>query len=230
MPTRVKDTRLLPFQFILKNSLKDYRDFVIENSPKPTVFKKNTVISESGFAFSGAYFLLNGMIKISTVNINGYERILGYHKENTFFAMDGLRADESVVVTTTALVDTTAIFVSTDKMTKLFEMKPQFATDTLMFYSDVLKFMCYDAESQFGSSVLFKLANFITLYMQSEEYKKADHLPFTQYELASAIGASRIQVARICSDLKKQGHVDTQKRKIHIVNPDYFYDILAAKA
>lgn len=107
-----------------------------------------------------------------------------------------------------------------------FEKKPQFATDTLVYYSEVLKFMCYDAESQFGNSVLYKLANFIILCMQSDEFKDSDFLPFTQYDLASAVGASRIQVARECATLKQQGYIDVKKGKLFVLNPSYFFDVL----
>ena len=73
-----------------------------------------------------------------------------------------------------------------------------FAEDVMVYYSDVLKLMCLDAESQSSNSVLNKLANFIGLYVLSEDYARFGFLPFSQQELASAIGASRVQVARVC--------------------------------
>ena len=83
----------------------------------------------------------------------------------------------------------------------------------LLYYSDVLKIMCLDAESQSSNSVLNKLANFIQLYMQSEDYLRYGYLPFSQQELASAIGASRVQVARVCEQLKRARIVDIKKRR-----------------
>lgn len=43
----------------------------------------------------------------------------------------------------------------------------------------------------------------IVLYMQSDDYRTLGYLPFSQTELASAVGASRIQVARIFRELYK---------------------------
>ena len=196
----------------------------MQNSPAPVNFVKNETISRGGVPCSGVYFLLNGIIKVSTLNMNGYARILGYHEKNTLFAMDGLRPDENVVVTTTAVTPASAVYLTAEMLEGLFRKNPAFAVDTLIYYSDILKLMCYDAESQYGNSVLFKLANFIILYMQSENFQIKDFMPFSQHELASAIGASRIQVARVCSELKKQGHVDIKKRRLYILHPDYFFD------
>ena len=43
-------------------------------------------------------------------------------------------------------------------------------------------------------------------------------LPFSQQELASAIGASRVQVARVCEKLKAQGIVDIKKRRLYVLD------------
>ena len=88
----------------------------------------------------------------------------------------------------------------------------------LLYYSDVLKLMCLDAESQSSNSVLNKLANFIGLYVLSEDYARFGFLPFSQQELASAIGASRVQVARVCEKLKAQGIVDIKKRRLYVLD------------
>jgi len=219
------DANRLPFiRIIMEDNLLSYRDFILQNSSAPLNFAKNTVISRTGTPCSGVYFLVNGVIKVSTLNINGYERILGYHKKNTFFAMDGLRSDENVIVTTTAITNVSAIYLSAENLSLLFQKKPKFAIDTLVYYCDVLKLMCHDAEYQYGNSVHIKLANFIILCIQSEDFHSTGFLPFSQSELASAIGASRAQVARVCSKLKQQNHIDIKKRRLYILNPEYFYD------
>ena len=37
-------------------------------------------------------------------------------------------------------------------------------------------------------------------------------------EVASAIGASRVQVARVCEKLKAQGIVDIKKRRLYVLD------------
>ncbi len=215
------------FSFILNDSLKDYREFLLKHSAPPISIARHTAISSGGSPSPCVYFLLDGLVKVSVLNVHGYERILGYHRKNSLFVMDGLRQNSSVVVTTTALTPLSVLQLSAQDLTGLFRKNPQFATDLLLYYSDVLKLMCYDAESQSSNSVLSKLANFIVLYMQSEDYHALGYLPFSQSELASAIGASRVQVSRVCSALRKEGAVEIQKKKLRILTPARFQSLVS---
>lgn len=217
------------FTFILEDNLKVYRDFILQNSKPPVTYPKGTILSSGGFPSAWSCFLLDGLVKVSIFNIFGYERILGYHKKNSLFVMDGLRKDKSVIVTTTAVTPVSVIKLSTEELTVLIEQNPRFAVDLILYYSDVLKFMCYDAESQSSHSVKSKLANFIVLYMKSEDYRVLGHLPFSQSELASAIGSSHIQVARICGSLKKEGLIDMKKRKLYVLDQQGLQNFISFK-
>ena len=59
---------------------------------------------------------------------------------------------------------------------------------------------------------------FRSLYMGSADYLRNRYLPMSQENLASAVNASRIQVARICSQLQKQGVIRTRRGKVFILN------------
>lgn len=227
MKQAIKKAPQTSFAFVLEDNLKSYREFILKNSASPIVLPKGTIVSSSGSPSSRACFLLDGLVKVGIINIFGYERILGYHKKNSIFVLDGLRKDENVIVTTTALTPVTLVKLSANDLTALFQKNPRFATDLVLYYSDVLKLMCYDAESQTSNSVQSKLANFIVLYMQSEDYRQLGYLPFSQSELASAIGASRVQVSRICSKLKKDGLLEIQKRKLYVLAPDAFDEFIS---
>ena len=148
----------------------------------------------------------------------GSERILGYHKKNTLFVMDGLRREESVIVTATALTQLRAAKLSLEDLAALFAREPRFAVDMVLYYSDVLKLMCYDAESQSSNDVRARLANFLLLFMQSSDYRSLGYVPFSQSELASAIGASRIQIARVCGALKQEGVIQVGKRQLRVLD------------
>ena len=210
------------FDFVLEDNLKTYRSFLLENSAPPVRLPKGTVISSGGSPAPCVYFLLEGLVKVSVINIHGYERILGYHRKNSLFVMDGLRKSSSVVVTTTALTELSALRLSMEDLVSLFSKDACFAAALVLYYSDVLKLMCYDAESQSSNSVQSKLANFILLYTQCDEYQRQGYLPFSQAELASAVGASRVQVARICAQWKAAGLISVQKRRIDLLDQEAF--------
>ena len=150
--------------------------------------------------------------------LEGYERTLGYLRQNTICCMDALRHDAGVSVTITALTTLRAVPLTLADMSRLMGLSSAFAEDVMVYYSDILKLMCLDAESQSSNSVLNKLANFIGLYVLSEDYARFGFLPFSQQELASAIGASRVQVARVCEKLKAQGIVDIKKQRLYVLD------------
>ena len=208
------------FGFVLENNLSAYRNLILEYARIPNIIPKGTIISSGGQAARHVYFLLEGLVKISVINLYGYERILGYHKKNTLFVMDGLRQDENVIVTATALTQLQTAKLSLEDLAVLFQREPRFAVDMVLYYSDVLKLMCYDAESQSSNDVRARLANFLMLYMQSSDFKDLGYVPFSQAELASAIGASRVQIARICGALKREGVIRVEKKRLRILEPE----------
>ena len=208
------------FGFVLEDNLLAYRDLILDYVQVPGTIAKGTVISSGGQSSHYVYFLLDGLVKISVINIHGYERILGYHKRNTLFVMDGLRREESVIVTATALTQLRAAKLSLEDLAALFGREPRFAVDMVLYYSDVLKLMCYDAESQSSNDVRARLANFLLLFMRSSDYKALGYVPFSQSELASAIGASRIQIARVCGALRNAGVIRVKKRRLETLAPD----------
>ena len=207
------------FAFILEDHLLPYRDLVLSGRV-PMSIPEATVVSSGGVPSPYVYFLLDGLVKISVFGPQGYERILGYHRKNTLFVMDGLRREQGVIVTATALTRVEAVRLSQEDLTALFRQDPRFAVDTVLYYSDVLKLMCYGAESLSSNSTRAKLANFILLYMRSDGYRTSGCLPFSQAELASAIGSSRIQVARVCGALKDEGVIQVGKRRLTVLDPE----------
>ena len=206
------------FGFVLEDNLAPYRQLILAYGRAPVSTGKGTVISSGGQPSSSVFFLLEGLVKISVINIHGYERILGYHKRNTIFVMDGLRREESVIVTATALTQVRAVRLSLEDLTVLFGQSPHFAAKMVLYYSDVLKLMCYDAESQSSNDVRSRLANFLLLHTQSSDYQTLGYVPFSQAELASAVGASRIQVARVCGALKEEGLIRIEKRRLYLLD------------
>lgn len=77
------------FSFILNDSLKDYREFLLKHSAPPISIARHTAISSGGSPSPCVYFLLDGLVKVSVLNVHGYERILGYHRKTRFSSWTG---------------------------------------------------------------------------------------------------------------------------------------------
>ncbi len=204
--------------FVLENNLAAYRDLILEKCSEPVTFPAGTSLSKAGEPIKSMYFLLKGLVKVYTINKNGYVRIVGYHKENTIFAMDGLRSRQIAQVTTEAVTEIEVVKISFHDIQQLSLQNYAFFTDILIYYGDVLRLMCLDAEWQSVDDVTTRLSNFICLYMQSSYYQHLGYIPLSQKDLASAINASRIQVARVCGKLKEAGLIGIKRRKLIVID------------
>ena len=90
--------------------------------------------------------------------------------------------------------------------------------DLAFFVGDTLRLMCFDAENQSIGDVRTRLVNFFLLYMTSPDYQKSGYMAMSQENLASAVNASRVQVARICSRMQKEGMIRTRRGKVEILD------------
>lgn len=204
--------------YILDNSLDDYRELFLRFCKKEENFPRGTVLSRSGNLIPHMYFLLDGMVKVYTMNPSGYIRILGYHKGGSFFAMDGICEKEPAVVTTEAVTPVRVLTVTWEELYKMAEAEPSFMPEMLRYYGEVLRLMCFDAESKSICDASARLAGFLCLYQRSLHEPENQSIALTQDELASAVNASRVQIARLCSEFKSRGLIRCSRGSIAVLN------------
>ena len=56
------------------------------------------------------------------------------------------------------------------------------------------------------------------LYRTSPDYQRSGFVAMSQENLASAVNASRVQVARVCSKMQKAGMIRTHRGKVELLN------------
>ena len=206
----------VPVNFFLEGDLAAHRDFILENGPPPISFPSGAMVSAIGETPGRCYYLLEGLVKVFTINSQGYVRLLGYHREDTVFVLDGLRGNEPCVVAIQAITPLRVVPIPPGELRRLGRLSPDFALDLALFVGDTLRLMCFDAENQSIWDVSTRLANFLCLYMKSRDYRANRCVPMTQENLASAVNASRVQVARVCARLRRAGVLETGRRRVVI--------------
>ncbi|MFA5585371.1 MAG: Crp/Fnr family transcriptional regulator [Saccharofermentanales bacterium] len=207
-----------PITYILEDSLEPYRSFILEQSRKPLDYPKGTIFSQSGQVPKCLYFLVEGIVKIYTTNQRGYVRIVGFHKDNSLFVLDGLRGNEPSVVMTEALTSCTAVPITVPELHRMCDLNPAFCRDLMLYVGDVLRLMCLDAQTQSVRDATTRLASFFLLFMDSNEYKTHGCVRLTHESLASAINASHVHVSRICATLKAEGVIATKRGRIYVLD------------
>lgn len=63
--------------YIINNNLIKYHDLFIKCCHRTAEFPKGAILSRSGEPIPYMYFMLEGMVKVYTMNPSGYIRILG---------------------------------------------------------------------------------------------------------------------------------------------------------
>lgn len=207
-----------PITYILEDSLRPYRSFILEQSRKAQDYPKGTIFSQSGELPKCLYFLVEGIVKVYTTNQRGYVRIVGFHKDNSLFVLDGLRGNEPSIVMTEALTPCTAVPITVSELHRMCDLNPQFCRDLMLYVGDVLRLMCYDAQTQSVRDTTTRLASFLLLSMDSNEYKTQGCIRLSQESLASAINASHVHVSRICARLQREGVLATKRSRIFILD------------
>lgn len=143
------------------------------------------------------------------------DHLLGYHKPNTLFVLDGLRGNLPSVVTTEAITPITVIPLIPEQLEELCDHNAELGHSVLLYIGDVLRLMCYEAENQSIPDVTSRLIHFLFLYSMSTDTRE---IPLSQENLAAAISASRVQTARACELMKEKGYLKLGRRKVTIID------------
>lgn len=196
----------------------DSRELFLKSCLPKKYFPKGYILSTQGVIPKYMFFLLDGMVKIYTNNHVGYQRILAYHRKNTLIALDSLLVEDPTVVTVESVTDVEVLLITPPSLKKLMMTHPELSFEIVKYFCRVLCLVSYDAENQSINDATTRLANFLYLYTQSQEYKNEGAIYLTQENLASAINASRVHTSRICAKLSKQGIISTSWKKICILD------------
>ena len=133
--------------FILDGDLSPYRAFVQEHCQPPLTIPAGTVLSGPTTPCRHLYYLLEGMVKVYTSNLNGYVRLLGYHSADTFFVLDSIRGTDRPIVTIESVTPLQVIPVTLEDLQRMYDDSADFAMAMTLYVGDVLRLMCLDAES-----------------------------------------------------------------------------------
>lgn len=210
----------LGISYFLAEDLGKFRDRFISKCSPASHFPKGTILSRSGDCDSPMYYILKGVVKIYTINSQGYTRILGYHSQNTLCALDRIRPEDPAIITAESVTCVEVLPVYMEDIMELSKDDPEFTYRFIRYYGKVLRLMCYDAEIKSIGSAKTRMASFLYLYAESMRNVSLYEIKLTQEELSYAVNASRVQVARICSELQKQGIIEHKRGHIIVLDKE----------
>lgn len=176
--------------------------------------KKNTVLYKQGEIGQGFYFILDGMVKISTLDFKKNCRILDISTSGKLIGEQVLNG-HPYITTATVIKDSILYYFTIQTYNQFLQVNPDirnFITRSILgkvkLHVSDLNVRSFPTENQ----VAFYLLRLINIYNQVK-------IDLTQQELAKYTGLTRITIYRIMKKWEEEGILSINNRKIHILQP-----------
>lgn len=202
--------------FIFEDDFIKYRGMFEQYCPPPLTVKKGTDLCKQCYTSDWMYYLVDGVVKVYMTNYDGNERIIDYMRKNTLIGMDCVIPTLKSVVSISCVTDIHVLPFNADTLKKMLKKDSEFAYDLVLYYGKVLRQVTYHSGNLGISNLTARFANFLYLFTDTPEYEKNRRISMTQEEIAASINISRAQVAKMCSQFRKEGIIETGNRSIVI--------------
>ncbi|MCA9836796.1 MAG: Crp/Fnr family transcriptional regulator [Trueperaceae bacterium] len=193
-------------------------------------FPAGTTLFQEGDMGEALYIMHKGLVKLSKVDLGGYEKTLAILQPPEFFGEMALLGDKSRSATALTLGEVEAYLLFEDDFNKLIQAYPQVSINLtttlakrLSGTNDEAQILSYkDAQGRVAYVIL-------RLYRSGVIELSADGtavVQLTHQELANLAGTSRETVTRALKVLEKQDVIRTRPKEIIVIDIDGLEEIL----
>ncbi|MGH9340855.1 MAG: Crp/Fnr family transcriptional regulator [Acidobacteriota bacterium] len=187
------------------------------------LYSKEDVIFEPGQAADSLFILNRGCVRLSAMNAEAKEKILGILSSGDIFGEDLLGPTRHFQSQATAHEDSWISIIYRDPFLHLIQERPALALNYIRLLSRKLTETQQDLENQSFLDVLHRLGK--TLLKLAESHGRpifSDRnlvklrILISHEHLAQLIGGNRPHVSTIMSDFRRKGLIQSQDRKLVI--------------
>ncbi len=195
----------------------------LSNSKHCNFYLRGQTIFNEGNQPMGLFCINTGKVKLSQAGFEGKEQIIRLAKDSDILGYRALISGEAYSATATVIEDSKICLIPKDVFYELVQHNSKLTSGIMKLLADELK----DAEDKITNiaqkPVLERLAE--TLLMLKEYYGIEDNdnslnITITREEIANIVGTATETVIRLMSDLRKEGMIKLDGKKIKIVKSD----------
>lgn len=195
----------------------------LSNSKHCNYYLRGQTIFNEGNQPMGLFCISSGKVKLSQAGFEGKEQIIRLAKDSDILGYRALISGEAYSATATVIEDSKICLIPKDVFYELLQHNSKLTSGIMKLLADELK----DAEDKITNiaqkPVLERLAE--TLLMLKEYYGVEDNdnslnITITREEIANIVGTATETVIRLMSDLRKEGMIKLDGKKIKIVKSD----------
>lgn len=193
----------------------------IDQAKQIARFAESKFIFREGLPVDGVYYLLEGAAKLVKMDAQGNEKILSFAKKGDCLGLGSLIDSTHFTISAIAIVESTCHFIP--KISILQQMESDASVNI-----KIMGALCRDIDSieekiariKHGSVVNRVAEILLDLFY---DYGMDDHrflkIVPSWNDIANLANISKNTLVRVFSDLKKEGLISTQDKKIRISNP-----------
>ncbi|BCU82750.1 anaerobic regulatory protein [Polycladomyces abyssicola] len=187
-------------------------------------YRKHSTIFVEGQPFRTVYFIQSGIVKVTRVEKNGNEQVMGLLHKGDMFPHVGFFGDSPYPGTAVTVTDCQLLAISMDDFDRLLDSNPLIAKSVMKMMDQRLLYLQRRLQEVISGDVHRKVV--ITLLRLVEEYgtQREDgvfvSIPLTHQDFANMLGMSRESVNRVLNQLKKDQLLDINRKGILIYDPD----------
>lgn len=204
----------------LANYLNDFEETIRRYEVQEQHLKKGDYLTQYGVINNTAYFIKKGIIHLSLGHDQG-KKSLNLFGPGTVFPV-GVEIHEYRVeyeMILQALTDIDVYRISYPTLKKIAQENGDFAGELLRENCDFIGYMFFDTINQTFEPCLARICDILYLYLTKVHPSKSQ-IPLSQAELANIAGASQAQMERSVKILKKEGILDTSRKRITVMDPE----------
>jgi CRP-like cAMP-binding protein len=208
--------------YFLANEFTEFEELFKERFKNVFSFKKGEIVIGLNDNRDYSYYLLNGTVIFRIVHISGKCKISTFRGSGTIFPLYYTFQETCMEheLEVKAISDIEIIKIPKKDLHNLLIQNPAIGIKMCDAYCKYATYLLFDIENSMFENYTFRVCQFLYGYSQSinELTNNNKCINLTHEEIGMTIGATRANVSRIISQLKKNKIIDTKRHCIHVID------------
>jgi len=189
------------------------------------VFRKGESIFSEGDEGSGFYVVIRGRVKIFKLSLEGKEQILHFFGPGEPFGEVPVFTGQHFPANAEAMEESRVFFFPRKSFVNLIKKNPSLALNMLAVLSMRLRRFTALIDDLSLKEVPGRLAAYLLYLNDQHKGSKEVELTITKAQLASLLGTIPETLSRILGKLSLQGFIETDGRRIRILDSEALQDL-----
>jgi CRP/FNR family transcriptional regulator len=189
------------------------------------VFSKGETIFSEGEEGNGFYVVITGRVKVYKLSSDGKEQILHFLGPGEPFGEVAVFTGQHFPANASAIEESRVLFFPRKSFVDLIKTNPSLALNMLAVLSKRLRRFAALIDDLSLKEVPGRLAAYLLYLSDQSRGAKEVELTITKAQLASLLGTIPETLSRILGKLSSQGLIETDGRRIRILDPETLQDL-----